>query len=140
MKEPTWITEQECLAVQDALLVRHGGLPGVRDMGLLNSALHRPMQLMTYGKPTLFELAAAYAVGIIKNHPFFDGNKRAGFVVAALFLELNGERFTATEESVIVTTLALAAGEIDAKDYAAWLKDSCPRRRPVRKKIPARDR
>ena len=136
MKQPAWITEEECLAVHDALLVRHGGLPGVRDMGLLGSALHRPIQLLLYGKPSMFDLAAAYASGIIKNHPFNDGNKRAGFVVAALFLESNGEKFTATEESVIVTTLALAAGELGEKEYAAWLKASCRQPRAASKRTP----
>ena len=107
------------------MLARFGGLGGVRDRGLLDSALNRPIHLFAYGKPDLFELATAYAAGIIKNHPFLDGNKRAGFMAAALFLEVNDLEFAAPEEDVVLQTLALAAGEIREKDYTAWLKASC---------------
>ena len=110
------------------MLSRFGGLPGVRDEGLLESAIMRPQQQFAYGHPTIFELAAAYASGVIKNHPFLDGNKRAGFVAAALFLEYNGHSFQAPEADVVLQTLALAAGEINESEYAAWLKVSCPKR------------
>ena len=130
MKEPAWIDAADCLAFHEAMLARFGGLSGVRDQSLLDSALHRPLQLFAYGRPSLFELAAAYAFGLIRNHPFLDGNKRAGFMAAALFLEVNEYRFTAPEEDVVLQTIALAAGEIGKKDYAAWLKASCKRPRP----------
>jgi death-on-curing protein len=123
MKEPVWIDLNDCLAFHEEMLSRHGGLSGVRDQGLLESALNRPVQLYNYGKPTIHEMAAAYACGIIKNHPFLDGNKRAGFVAAALFLEINGYSFVATEEDVVVQTLALAASAIDEAAYARWLKE-----------------
>lgn len=121
MKEPVWVNIEDALAFHDEMLSRHGGLGGVRDLGLLESALHRPIQLFTYGTPTLPEMAAAYAAGIIKNHPFLDGNKRSGFMAAALFLEVNGLSFAATEEDVVGHTLALAAGAIDEAGYAKWL-------------------
>jgi death-on-curing protein len=127
---------RDALAFHEEMLSNYGGLAGVRDQGLLESALHRPQQLHAYGKPTYFDLAAAYASGIIKNHPFLDGNKRAGFMAAALFLEINGYTFEATEEAVVINTLALAASEIDEADYAIWLKSVC--RRPRRTKKPAK--
>lgn len=117
--------ERDCHAFHAMMLDRFGGMAGVRDEGLLSSALSRPKQLFNYGQPTLFELAAAYATGIVKNHPFLDGNKRAGFMAAALFLELNGEHFQADEIEVVERTLALAAGAIEEADYAAWLQRSC---------------
>jgi death-on-curing protein len=125
MKAPVWVTAEAILAVQEELLARFGGLAGLRDEGLLDSALSRPQNLFAYGTPTLFELAAEYAVGIVKNHPFLDGNKRAGFMAAYIFLGVNGCDLQAPEEEVVLQTLALAAGEIDRTDYAAWLKDAC---------------
>jgi death-on-curing protein len=129
MKEPLWIDSTDCLAFHGEILSRFGGLSGVRDQGLLESALNRPQQTFAYGKPTLFVMAAAYAAGIIRNHPFLDGNKRAGFMAAALFLEINGQRFTAPEEEVAVQTQALAAGTLQEAEYALWLKDSCKKRK-----------
>lgn len=123
MKERVWIDVNDCLSFQEEMLSRHGGLSGVRDQGLLESALNRPVQLFHIGKPSLHEMAAAYACGIVKNHPFLDGNKRAGFMAAALFLEINGFSFKATEEDVVVQTFALAASEINEAAYARWLKD-----------------
>ncbi len=115
------------LAAHEEMLAMFGGPVGMRDEGLLESALHRPQQLFSYGEPTLFELAAAYAVGIVKNHPFLDGNKRSGFLTAYIFLEANGISFSAPEEEVVVQTVALAAGEIGVAEYAAWLtSNSCP--------------
>lgn len=132
MNEPFWIDLVDCLTVQEDMLARFGGLPGLRDQGLLESALHRPVQLFSYGQPDLFDLAAAYASGIVRNHPFLDGNKRAGFMAAALFSEVNGEHFQAPEDEVVLQTLGLAASEISEPEYAAWLRASCPPR--VRKK------
>lgn len=125
MNEPAWVSREVVLAIQAALLERFSGLSGLRDEGLLDSALHRPRQLFAYGEPTLFELAAAYAAGIVRNHPFLDGNKRAGFMAAYVFLEANGMTFAAVEEMVVMRTLGLAAGEVDEAAYAAWLAESC---------------
>lgn len=124
MKEPAWITREECLAIHEMMLAQHGGLAGVRDEGLLESALSKPKNLFAYAKPTHAEMAASYAAGIIINHPFLDGNKRTGFMVAAVFLEVNGYELAATEEAVVENTLGLAAGKLKEKDYAAWLKDN----------------
>ena len=121
MNSPTWIERRDCLAVHEIMLAQYGGLAGIRDEGLLESALARPLQLDAYGSPSVPELAAAYATGIVKNHPFLDGNKRTGFMLSAMFLELNGLQFTASEEDVVTHTLALAAGEIDEASYAAFL-------------------
>jgi len=103
------------------MLADYGGIVGVRDDGLLESALARPQQLLAYGTPTMPDLAASYAAGIIKNHPFLDGNKRTGFMMGAGFLERNGLEFRATEVEAVLRTLALAAGEITEGDYARWL-------------------
>ena len=120
MIEPYWLTKEECLALHDLMLADYGGAAGVRDMGLLESALARPQQLFVYGKPTMAEMAAAYAAGIVKN-PFLDGNKRTGFMMGAGFLERNGLEFRASEAEAVLRTLALAAGEIDEAAYARWL-------------------
>lgn len=125
MNEPVWVSREECLAVHTELLARFGGLDGIRDVGLLDFALNRPLQAFTYSRPDLFALAALYAEGIVKNHPFLDGNMRTGFVAAALFLESNGLEFQAPEEEAVLQTLALAAGACAAEDYAAWLRRSC---------------
>lgn len=122
--EPVWVEEVDCLSFHEKLLARFGGAAGLRDRGLLLSALARPQHLFAYEKPTIFDLAAAYAHGIVKNHPFLDGNKRSGFLAATLFLESNGFRFTATEESATLKTLELAAGDISADEFAAWLAES----------------
>jgi death on curing protein len=124
MKEPAWVTREECLAIHEMMLAQHGGLAGVRDEGLLESALSKPQNLFAYAKPAHAEMAASYAAGVILNHPFLDGNKRTGFMVAAVFLEVNGYELTATEESVVENTLALSAGRLKENDYAAWLKEN----------------
>ena len=122
MKEPYWLTRSECLALHDMMLAHYGGCSGIRDEGLLESALARPRQLHHYGNPSLPEMAAAYAAGIVKNHPFLDGNKRTGFMMGAGFLERNGCKFFASEADVVICTLALAAGEMTEADYASWLE------------------
>jgi death on curing protein len=121
MKRPVWLDRADCLAIHEMVLAQHGGLPNARDEGLMESALAKPKNLFAYSSPTLPELAASYAAGIILNHPFFDGNKRTGFMLAVTFLELNGLNFTATEESVVEKTLALAAGELKEAGYSDWL-------------------
>lgn len=127
MKEPVWVRRDVVLAFHDRLLSEHGGAGGVRDEGLLDSALGKPQNLLAYGKPSLFDLAASYAFGLVKNHPFIDGNKRIGFATAGLFLELNGYEFRATEVEVVLRTLALAAGEMSESAYAEWLKANSKR-------------
>ena len=122
MKEPVWVFREVVLVLHEQSLAQFGGSAGVRDEGLLDSALGRPQHRFAYGKPTLFDLAASYAFGLVKNHPFIDGNKRTGFIVAVTFLELNGLRFGASEVDATVRTLALAAGEMSETAYSAWLK------------------
>jgi death-on-curing protein len=124
VKAPQWLLRETVLALQERLLAEFGGLSGLRDEGLFDSALARPQQLFAYGKPSLFDLAAAYAFGLVRNHPFLDGNKRIGFTAAVVFLELNGYRFAATEADATIKTLALAARELDEAGYAAWLKEN----------------
>ena len=116
-----WITKDECLALHDMMLATYGGSTGLRDAGLLESVLARPQQLVAYAKPTITELAAAYVAGIIKNHPFVNGNIGTGFLMGAGFLELNDWEFYADEADAVFQTLALAASEITQEQYAAWL-------------------
>jgi death-on-curing protein len=127
VKVPYWLTREECLALHDLMLSQYGGRAGLRDAGLLESALARPQQLFRYDKPTMAALADAYAVGIVQNHPFVDGNKRTGFMMGAAFLERNGYDFFATEAEAVVNTLALAAGEMEEAKYAVWLKANSKR-------------
>ena len=116
-----WLTSDLVQAIHARQLKLFGGPPGLRDEGALESALGRPLNRAAYGGADLAELAAAYAFGIAKNHPFIDGNKRTGFVLGVLFLELNGYRFTATQEDAANAVLALAAGQIDEQGYATFL-------------------
>ncbi len=123
--EPIWVEELDVLTLHDRLLAFHGGPGGVRDEGLLQSALARARQLAAYGDSIdLIDMATAYTAGIIKNHPFVDGNKRTGFVAGILFLELNGFRFTATESAAADAVLALAAGNLDEAGYTRFLREN----------------
>ena len=122
MKEPYWLTREECLALHEMMLSQYGGSEGLRDENMLESALAKPRQLFAYGKPTMSDLAASYVFGVVKNHPFIDGNKRTGLMLGAGFLERNGYEFHASEVEAVVRTLALAAGEISEAKYAAWLQ------------------
>jgi death-on-curing protein len=122
VKQPVWVLRETVLTLHEQLVTELGGSAGIRDEGLLDSALGKPPNLFSYGKPTLFDLAASYGFGLVKNHPFIDGNKRAGFTVAVVFLELNGYRFRAGEADAAVRMLALAAGEMSEVEFAAWLK------------------
>jgi death-on-curing protein len=127
---PCWIEERDVLAVHGRLLALHGGLSGLRDRGLLESAIGRPRQHYSYSeKVDIIDMAALYTSGIVQNHPFVDGNKRAGFLAGVMFLELNGFDFIASEEDVIQSVLALAAGDIDETGYSAWLRSNVKRRR-----------
>jgi death on curing protein len=129
MRKAVWIEVRDALALHDRLLALDGGAAGVRDQGLLESALARPRQLSAYGdRPSLIDMAAAYTAGIVRNHPFVDGNKRTGFVVGVLFLEMNGYRFTASEEDATQAVLNLAAGTLDETASAAWMHANVKRR------------
>lgn len=122
MKKPKWIFESVVLAMHDAQLAEHGGASGVRDDGLLSSALARPENLYAYGETDFFALAAAYAFGLARNHPFVDGNKRTAFLTAYVFLRLNGFVLTASESAVVAVMQAVAAGDLAEKDFASWLR------------------
>lgn len=123
-----WVDKQSLLLLHRESLAEHGGLPGLRDEGLLESALARPLNLAAYGMPDIAELAAAYGVGLAKNHPFADGNKRVAFLAVGLFLALNGYRLTASQVDATHTMLAVAAGEIGETEFAAWLRASTQRK------------
>ena len=127
--EPLWILERVVLAAHDQLLAAHGGAEGLRDAGLVESALARPRQHYAYSFTDLIELAALYTAGLVRNHPFVDGNKRTGFAIGIVFLELNGFVFQATEEDATQSVLGVAAGELDEAGYAAWLRSNVKRRR-----------
>jgi death-on-curing protein len=125
VSEWLWLGEREARAVHDRSLILHGGAPGVRDVGLLASALARPQHLAAYDESAdAIALATAYTAGLLQNHPFIDGNKRTGFVLGILFLELNGARFTASEEAATQAVLGLAAGTLDDAGYAAFLREN----------------
>ncbi|HEY1943399.1 MAG TPA: type II toxin-antitoxin system death-on-curing family toxin [Roseiarcus sp.] len=122
MSEPVWIDAREATVLHEQLLALHGGRAGVREAGLLESALSRPRNRWVYRERSgIVELAAAYTAGVVGNHPFIDGNKRTGFVVGVLFLELNGYQFFASEENAVEAVLALAAGAMNEDGYAAFL-------------------
>jgi len=122
MSQWIWIEEAVVWAVHEAQLAEHGGSAGVRDSGLLASALARPLNLAAYREPDVAALAAAYGYGIARNHPFIDGNKRTAFVCTELFLMLNGANLTADDANCVATMLALAAGDLAEADFAAWLR------------------
>jgi death-on-curing protein len=121
MGEPAWIDLEVVLAIHDEQLAEHGGQPGVRDRGLLESALDRPRNQFAYGETEITRLAASYAFGISRNHPFLDGNKRTSLVVAELFLDLNGLELIASDVQCVTTFLQLAAGELTEDQLADWI-------------------
>ena len=120
--EPEWLSLDIALAVHDRQLAEHGGPTGVRDQGMLESALARPLNQWTYGEDDRCALAAAYAYGIARNHPFTDGNKRTAWVFARLFLMLNGQSLSFTPRMAIDVVLALAAGELGEDELADWFR------------------
>jgi death-on-curing protein len=126
MKEPVWIGVLEALVLHDMQLVTFGGAAGVRDVGLLESALARPRNLLLYGKkrPSLARLAAAYAFGIMKNHPFVDGNKRTALVVAFAFLDVNGIEINASEEDAYRVFMDLASSRVSEEELGAWITEN----------------
>jgi death on curing protein len=117
-----WVSRRLLETLHDESLAMHGGASGLRDEGLLESALARPQQLAHYGEPDFAELAASYAYGLAKNHAFVDGNKRAAFLSLGLFLRLNGYRLNATQVDATLTILALAAGEMEEVQLEAWVR------------------
>lgn len=122
MIEPVWLDDALVLAIHDRQLAEHGGAAGVRDKSLPQSALGRPLSHFAYASSDIIELAMLYTAGIVQNHPFFDGNKRTGFVAGVLFLELNGYTFTASEEAAAQAMIELAAGTIDEAGFCAFLR------------------
>ena len=121
MADPIWVALDVVLAIHDEQLAEHGGQPGVRDQGLLESTLSRPRHQLEYGEPSIPRLAASYAFGISRNHPFLDGNKRTSLVVAELFLEMNGYALTASDSQCVTTFLQLAAGDLSEEQLAEWI-------------------
>lgn len=117
-----WLDSKVLLAVHEEQLAEHGGAPGIRDLGLFESALARPRNLALYGEPDMADLAAAYGCGIARNHPFIDGNKRTAFVAVELFLMLNEQELVADDADCVLTMLAVAAGSLDEAAFAAWLR------------------
>lgn len=129
MSSWVWIDRAALELLHGESLAEHGGAPGLRDEGLLESALARPLNLVAYGDPDIAELAASYGVGLAKNHPFVDGNKRAAFLAVGMFLILNGHRLVATQADATLTMLGVAAGEIDEPAFAAWLRGHLQKRK-----------
>jgi death on curing protein len=117
-----WIKITTVLAIHDEQLAEHGGSSGLRSIDLLESALARPQGKANYADPSAAELAAAYAFGIVKNHPFLDGHKRTGLVTAELFLAYNGFEFTATDQDCVETFEALAGNRLTETDLASWFE------------------
>ena len=123
-----WVGRKALELLHDESLAEHGGAPGLRDEGLFESALARPLNLAAYGQPDVADLAAAYGVGLAKNHPFVDGNKRVAFLAVGLFLALNGRRLVATQAEATLTMLDVAAGALEEAGFAAWLREHLQRR------------
>jgi death-on-curing protein len=123
-----WVNRHALLLLHAESLAEHGGAAGLRDAGLLDSALARAQNLAVYGTPDYAQLAAAYGFGLAKNHAFVDGNKRAAFLATGLFLALNGYRLTATQADATLTVLALAAGEIDEPAFVNWIRERSVKR------------
>ncbi len=120
---PIWVKESVVIAIHRRQLAEHGGSDGIRDKGLLESALYRPKNLFNYGNPTIFDLAAAYGYGISQNHPFIDGNKRTSYVVMRTFLKLNGYDIQASAREKYQTWMRLANNQINEAELANWIEE-----------------
>ena len=125
MKEPVWVLREAALTLHDLLLAEFGGPSGVRDEALLDSALARPQQIFHYETPDLFILATAYIYGILKNHPFIDGNKRTAFMIDFVFLARNGKPLNAPEAETTQAILDLTTGTLTETEFTHWLKKNC---------------
>ncbi len=121
-REPVWLNSTDALAIHDRQLAEHGGGTGVRDVTMLESALGRPVNRWHYGTDDAAELAAAYAFGVARNHPFVDGNKRTAWVLARLFLAINGHQIAFEKEDAVRIVLALAAGDLSEAELADWFR------------------
>jgi death on curing protein len=126
-EEPSWLTYDQVLAIHSRQLGRFGGAPGLRDEGILRSALERPVNKWQYQQADMAMLAAAYAFGLAKNHAFVDGNKRAAFLTMVVFLRKNGVRFAPDQAQSTKIMLALAAGEVSEESLARWIRDNWPK-------------
>ena len=122
MREPNWIPSTAVRAIHQELIAEHGGLPGVRDQNLLESALARPKNLWAYEDPNMFDLAAAYGFGLAKNHPFLDGNKRVALAAISVFLEINHYQLVADEAQAVEVILGLAGGAVSQKELSRWMQ------------------
>lgn len=122
MRQWKWIDKQLLVILHDESLALHGGASGIRDDSLLDSVLNRAVNLAMYGEPDFAELAAAYGVGLAKNHVFIDGNKRVAFLAVGLFLGMNGYKLKATRVDATLTMLAVASGEMLEADFATWIR------------------
>jgi death-on-curing protein len=130
VRQPLWIEERDVLAIHARMLALHGGASGLRDVGLLLSALVRPQHHFAYAKSlNTIALAAIYTAGLVRNYPFVDGNKRTGFVIGLLFLEMNGYSFTASEEAAAQAVMALAAGDLNEDGFEQFLRANATRTR-----------
>ncbi len=125
--EPAWVTYDQAIAIHSRQLRRFGGAPGLRDEGMLQSALERPVNKWRYERAGLVELAAAYAFGLAKNHAFVDGNKRIAFMTMMVFLRKNGIHFAPDQAHATAIVLALAAGEVSEQSLARWIADNLPK-------------
>lgn len=126
MTEPVWLSVELVIAIHEEQLREFGGPPGIRDRGMLESALGRPRNKWSYGETDLAALAASYAFGIARNHPFVDGNKRASLLAVVTFLGLNGIKFLADEAQAAVMITDLAAGNVDEDGLTRWIRDNWP--------------
>jgi death-on-curing protein len=126
-EEPNWLTYEQVLAMHGRQLRRYGGAPGLRDEGVLRSALERPVNKWQYEQADLARLAAAYAFGLAKNHAFVDGNKRVAFIAMVVFLRKNGVRFAPDQAQSTKIILSLAAGEVSEDNLARWIRDNWPK-------------
>lgn len=122
--EPTWLSKSALLAIHGMLLAEHGGASGLRDEGLIESAMAGLVNHFQHGETDIFQIAASYAFALTRNHPFVDGNKRTAFAAAGVFLELNGSELQGTEPDAVLAVLALSKGELDSKEFGNWLRIS----------------
>ncbi len=127
MSEPVWLTPEIVIAIHEMQLAEHGGPAGIRDMGMLESALGRPQNKFAYGETDLAVLAAAYGFGVARNHPFIDGNKRTSLMVIYTFLGINDVEFIVPEAEFATIILDLAAGDVSEESLARWIRDNWPK-------------
>ena len=127
MSEPVWLTPEIVIAIHEMQLAEHGGPAGIRDMGMLESALGRPQNKFAYGETDLVVLAAAYGFGVARNHPFIDGNKRTSLMVIYTFLGINDVEFFVPEAEFATIILDLAAGDVSEESLARWIRDNWPK-------------